>query len=175
MTRIIRFAVLAVCGACLAAACVLTLTGCDRSVGQSQGTAQDSSAAGVRVETVPVNREHLQRVSETTPAELMPYEKTDLYARVSGFIKEIRVDYGDRVKKGDVLAALYVPEMEKALEQKKALVTQAKAAIQQVREAYKAAAASYRTAEANVSEAEAGRTRARAQYERWKVQIATVQ
>jgi RND family efflux transporter MFP subunit len=117
---------------------------------------------------------HLRRVSEATPAELLPYEQTDLYAKVSGFVKEIRVDYGDRVKKGAVLAVLHVPEMEKELEQKKALVTRAEAAIQQAREAYKAAAASSRSAEASVAEAAAGRTRARAQYERWKVQYANV-
>jgi RND family efflux transporter MFP subunit len=175
MTRKVRIALWAIGGACLAAATALTLTGCDRTGAKAQGSAEDRPAAAARVETAPVSREHLQRVSETTPAELLPYEKTDLYARVSGFIKEIRVDYGDRVKKGDVLAILYVPEMEKALEQKKALVTRAKAAIQQAQEAYKAAAASLRTAEANVAEAEAGRTRARAQYERWKVQLANVQ
>jgi HlyD family secretion protein len=175
MARKVRVAGCALGGVCLVAASVLTLPGCNRTSAKAQESAHNRSAAAVRVETVPVGREHLQRVSETTPAELMPYEKTDLNARISGFVKEIRVDYGDRVKQGDVLAVLDVPEMEKGLEQKKALVTRAGAAIQQAQEGYKAAAASFRTAEANVAEAEAGRTRARAQYERWKVQLANVQ
>jgi multidrug efflux pump subunit AcrA (membrane-fusion protein) len=175
MTKKVRFAVIAVCGAWLAAASFLTLGGCDRSAGQSQGSAQDSPATTVRVETIAVSREHLQRVSEATPAELLPYETTDLYAKVSGFLQEIRVDYGDRVEKGRVLAILYVPEMEKELEQKKALVTQAEKTIQQAQEALRAAAAAVRSAEANVGEAAAGRTRARAHYERWKVQYANVQ
>jgi RND family efflux transporter MFP subunit len=175
MTRKVRVAVWAIGGACLAAVSLLTLTGCDRTGAKAQESAENRSAAAVPVETVSVIREHLQRISDTTPAELLPYEVTDLYARLSGFVKEIRVDYGDRVKKGAVLAVLSVPEMEKGLEQKKALVTRAGAAIQQAQEAYKAAAASARSAEASVAEAEAGRTRARAQYERWKVQLANVQ
>jgi HlyD family secretion protein len=175
MTRKLRLAVRAIGGVCLAAASVVTLTGCDRTGAKAQESAKDRPTAAVWVETVPVGHEHLQRVSETTPAELMPYEVTDLYARLSGFVKEIRADYGDRVKKGAVLAVISVPEMEKELEQKKALVARAEAAVKQVQEAYKAAAANARSAEANIAEAEAGRTRARAQYERWKVQLANVQ
>ena len=129
MTRKLRFAASAIGGACLTAASVLMLAGCNRSAGQSRATTQDSPAAAVRVETIAVSREHLQRVSEAMPAELMPYEKTDLYAKVSGFFKEIRVDYGDRVEKGGVLAVLHVPEMEKELDQKKAMLTRAEKAI----------------------------------------------
>src|SRR5262245_49874758 len=127
-------ALYAIGGVCLVAVSALVLTGCDKTSANSQRVAQDPPAAALRVETIPVTREHLQRVSEATPAELMPYEVTDLFAKVSGFVKELRVDYGDRVKKGAVLAVLSVPEMEKELEQKKALVTRAEAAIQQVQE-----------------------------------------
>jgi RND family efflux transporter MFP subunit len=162
-------------GAGMAAVAILMLTGCDRTGARAQDSVQYRHPAAARVEAVKVCREHLQRVSDSTPAELMPYEVTDLYARLSGFVKQIFVDYGDRVKKGDVLAVLYVPEMEKGLEQKKALVTRAKAAIQQVEEAQKAATASVLIAQAGVAETQAGRTRARAQYERWKVQLANVQ
>jgi multidrug efflux pump subunit AcrA (membrane-fusion protein) len=170
MTRRVRIAVNALGGACLASASVLNLTGCDRPPAQPQET-----ATAVWVETVPVSREHLQRVSEATPAELMPYEMTDLFAKLSGFVKEVRVDYGDRVKKGEVLVVLDVPEMEKELEQKKALVARATAAIQLAREAHKAAGAAVQTAEAAVLEMEAGRMRARAHYERWKTQLVSMQ
>jgi HlyD family secretion protein len=170
MTKRTHIALHALGGICFALISVLTFIGCDRTPVKSQET-----STPVRVETVPVSREHLQRVSEATPAELMPYEMTDLFAKLSAFVKEVRVDYGDRVKKGDVLVVLDVPEMEKELEQKKALVGRATAAIQLARAAQEAAAAAVQTAEAGVLEMEAGRTRARATYERWKIQLANLE
>jgi multidrug efflux pump subunit AcrA (membrane-fusion protein) len=175
MTRNIRLVVWALGGACLGAGSALALTGCDKTSANARPVAQEHLTAVVRVETVPVSHGHVQRVSEAMPAELMPYEKTDLYAKVSGFVKEMRVDYGDRVKKGNVLAVLCVPEMEKELDHKKALVARALAAIRQAQAAEKAAGAGVRSAEASLVEAEAGRTRARAQYERRKVQYANVE
>src|SRR5437899_2757935 len=32
------------------------------------------------------------------PAEFRPYEEVELHAKVSGYVKEINVDFGDRVK-----------------------------------------------------------------------------
>lgn len=46
------------------------------------------------------------------PAELMPYEQVAVYARVTGFVKQLYVDRGDRVRKGQPLAILEAPEME---------------------------------------------------------------
>jgi RND family efflux transporter MFP subunit len=44
-------------------------------------------------------------------AEFKPYQEVDVMAKVSGYVKEIRVDVGDRVKEGDLLATLEIPEM----------------------------------------------------------------
>jgi RND family efflux transporter MFP subunit len=44
-------------------------------------------------------------------AEFKPFQEVDVMAKVSGYVKEIRVDVGDRVKEGDLLATLEVPEM----------------------------------------------------------------
>lgn len=46
------------------------------------------------------------------PGELNPYEEVTLYSRVEGFIKELRVDRGDLVKEGQVLAVIEAHEME---------------------------------------------------------------
>ena len=45
------------------------------------------------------------------PAELIPYEKAELFAKVNGYVKEMKADIGDRVSKGQVLAVLEAPEM----------------------------------------------------------------
>lgn len=48
----------------------------------------------------------------SVPAELRPYEQVAVYAKVTGFVKQLNVDRGDRVRKGQLLAVLEAPEME---------------------------------------------------------------
>lgn len=43
--------------------------------------------------------------------ELLPYQEVELHAKVSGYIRKINVDIGDRVHKGEVLADLEIPEL----------------------------------------------------------------
>ncbi|MCU1339691.1 MAG: Efflux transporter, family, subunit [Bryobacterales bacterium] len=57
-----------------------------------------------------VQRQDLQR-DLVLSAEFRPYEEVDLHAKVAGFLKEIRVDVGDRVRAGQLIATLEIPEM----------------------------------------------------------------
>ncbi len=43
--------------------------------------------------------------------EFLPYQEVELHAKVSGYIRRINVDIGDRVRPGQVLAVLEVPEL----------------------------------------------------------------
>src|SRR5436190_19840398 len=45
-------------------------------------------------------------------AEFKPYQEVDLMAKVAGYVKNINVDAGDRVRQGQLLAILEVPEMQ---------------------------------------------------------------
>ncbi len=65
-----------------------------------------------------VRRNLSQKITLT--AELRPYEEVKVYAKVSGYLKTINVDYGDRVKGGEVLATLEVPEQKDDLDRAKA-------------------------------------------------------
>ena len=47
----------------------------------------------------------------TIPGELIAYQQVDLYAKVTGFVKELKVDIGSKVKAGQVLITLEAPEM----------------------------------------------------------------
>jgi multidrug efflux pump subunit AcrA (membrane-fusion protein) len=49
--------------------------------------------------------------SVTLSGEFRPYQEVDVHAKVAGFIRQIYVDVGDKVKNGQVLAVLEVPEL----------------------------------------------------------------
>jgi RND family efflux transporter MFP subunit len=44
-------------------------------------------------------------------AEFRPYQEIDLHAKVAGYLESINVDIGDRVKAGQLLATIEVPEL----------------------------------------------------------------
>jgi RND family efflux transporter MFP subunit len=48
--------------------------------------------------------------------QFQPYQQVDLHAKVSGYIRWIKVDIGDRVREGEVLALLEVPELQNQVE-----------------------------------------------------------
>lgn len=45
------------------------------------------------------------------PAELLPYEKAEIHAKVEGYVQALMADIGDEVKKEQVLARLDAPEV----------------------------------------------------------------
>ena len=59
--------------------------------------------------------------------ELLPYQQVELHAKVSGYIKHIFVDIGDRVHTGEDLADLEIPELM-------AQVNEAQAGVQRAQE-----------------------------------------
>ena len=61
------------------------------------------------------------------PAEFRPYVQSQLHAIVTGYVSQIFVDFGDKVKKGQVLATLNVPELQDQLNNAKANQQQAEA------------------------------------------------
>ncbi|HEX3772731.1 MAG TPA: efflux RND transporter periplasmic adaptor subunit [Polyangiaceae bacterium] len=60
----------------------------------------------VKVETAPPEK------TISLPGDVYGYNQATLYAKVSGYVKEIGVERGQRVKKGDVLARIESPENE---------------------------------------------------------------
>lgn len=48
--------------------------------------------------------------------EFLPYQEVELHAKVAGYIRRINVDIGDRVREGQVLAVLEVPELNAQVE-----------------------------------------------------------
>jgi HlyD family secretion protein len=115
------------------------------------------------------------------PALLEAYEETPLVARVAGYVKKIHLDSNKNpfdidspIKDKDVLAELWVPELEKDLAHKKALVKQAGAELKQAQASLQAAEFQVKTAKAVVDEAKAAENRVIANYDRWVSELARI-
>ncbi len=54
------------------------------------------------------------------PGTLVAVNEATLYGKVAGYVKSIRVDKGDSVRRGQTLAVLEAPEMEKEVDQAQA-------------------------------------------------------
>jgi RND family efflux transporter MFP subunit len=62
-------------------------------------------------------------------AEFIPFQEVDVMAKVSGYVKEIRVDVGDHVRQGQMLASIEVPEMQDDMTRAQATIDQAEAEV----------------------------------------------
>src|SRR5271163_4003436 len=84
-----------------------------RWLGRSHSTAEDADStknAGVTVAVVRVERHTLQD-SLTVAGAFKAFQDVDVHAKVAGYIRTIYVDVGSRVKEGQTLAVLEVPEL----------------------------------------------------------------
>ncbi len=96
------------------------------------------------------------------PASLEAYETTDIYAKTSGYLQTISVDIGSRVRKGDVLLTIDVPEMQDELRQAEAVLDSKRAKV-------KVFEANAKEAESRIATADAEVERYAAELELWKL------
>jgi RND family efflux transporter MFP subunit len=81
--------------------------------------------------------------------QFQPYQVIDVHPKVSGFIRSIKVDIGDRVRQGQTLAVLEVPELQAQLEGTVAQVSRSKDEIVRAQHEVSAAEARYSSLHAN--------------------------
>ena len=92
-------------------ACAVILAGCT-----SSSTQQVAEPAKKPIEVAAVRPEQKTIYRQIKiPATIEALWKTKLYAKVSGYLQDIRVDHGDQVSKGQLIATLSSPEMEREL------------------------------------------------------------
>ncbi len=84
--------------------------------GNDGARAQSNGGARVSVGVTKVTRMDLKRTL-TLSSELVPFQEIDVYAKESGYVKDLYVDYGSRVKKDQLMAVLEIPELEAQLKQ----------------------------------------------------------
>ena len=90
-----------------------------------------------------------------------------MFSRIAGYVEKYNYNIGDRVKAGDVLLEMWIPDFVEQLAQKSAAVKRAEVQIRVTESALRAAEAKVETARARVLSADAGVKRAQASYTRW--------
>jgi RND family efflux transporter MFP subunit len=98
----------------------LTLSSC--SGGGDKGV--QASGPTVTVGVTKVVKKSLGR-DLTLSSELVPFQEIDVYAKESGYVNKLLVDYGTHVKAGQVMAILEIPELEAQLQEDRAEITNA--------------------------------------------------
>lgn len=71
---------------------------------------QTASGAAVRATVAVVKRADISS-DASMAGEFFPMQEVELHAKVAGYIRRINVDIGDRVRKGQEIAVLEVPEL----------------------------------------------------------------
>ena len=74
--------------------------------------------------------------SAKLPGQLIPFNEVNLFPKVNGFVKQLFVDRGSIVKKGQLLVILEAPEMESQLQAANSQYLQAQADAQASKEKY---------------------------------------
>src|SRR6266436_6698458 len=115
----------------LAVAVVLGMVGlvAERHWAASRSRANSMAESRPLPELVRPRRLRVARHVQTN-ASLEAFEQTDLFAKVSGYLSDVRVDIGDHVKAGQVLSVIDIPEMGKELAEAKAQLESKRKALE---------------------------------------------
>jgi RND family efflux transporter MFP subunit len=96
-----------------------TLISCGkRDMAQAGDSPQNASPL---VAVTKVTRKPMARYL-TISSELVPFQEIDVFAKESGFISELNVDYGTHVRKGQLMALLEIPELQALLDEDRASI-----------------------------------------------------
>jgi multidrug efflux pump subunit AcrA (membrane-fusion protein) len=105
------------------------------------------------------------------PSFIVAYERTSIYPKMTAYIEKWIVDIGDRVKKGEVLCTLFVPELVEDYGTKKATVKLEQERIDLAQKAVEVADADVKAAAARLDEAKSILAKFQAEVDRWVTQV----
>jgi len=117
------------------------LAGC----GEGHKAAADDAANAPAAPVVKVARGSIADSLEIA-SEFQPFQEVDVYAKVSGYIQKLYVDYGTHVKQGQILAVLEIPELQQQLQQDEASVRRSDQELARAREELNRAQSAYTVA-----------------------------
>jgi len=122
------------------------------------------------VKVVHAKRRMVKRTVEQ-PGVIGAYERTAVYAKVSGFVRKWYVDIGDRVKKDATLVELVAPELVAQHQQMEAQVVLDKALVDQSQKQHVVAQRNVTAASEQVAQARADVKRYQADVQRWESEV----
>lgn len=76
-------------------------------------------------------------------SEFLPYQEIDVYAKVSGYVKKLYIDWGTHVREGQLLAVLEIPELKEQIDRDQAAFDRAKEDLNRAESAYTVAHVTY--------------------------------
>jgi RND family efflux transporter MFP subunit len=120
---------------------LVALIGC----GEGHKAAADDAANAPVAAVVKVARGNIADNLEIA-SEFQPFQEVDVYAKVSGYIQKLYVDYGTHVKQGQILAVLEIPELQQQLQQDQASVRRSDQELTRAREDLNRAQSAYTVA-----------------------------
>jgi multidrug efflux pump subunit AcrA (membrane-fusion protein) len=147
---------------CLLAA---ALVGCESS---PQAAPPASPRPQVQI-VKPELRTIVRTVSQ--PAFVNAFEQTSIYPKIAGYIKQWTVDIGDRIKKDQCMAELFVPELAAELAQKQAQAAEQEVLIKVAEEMVKVSENRLKVATAQVTKAKADIGQYQSAVERWESEV----
>jgi RND family efflux transporter MFP subunit len=110
----------------------------------------DASANAPVVAVVNVVRRDLANTLEIA-SEFQPYQEIEVYAKVSGYIQKLYINWGTHVKAGQVLADLEIPELQQQLQEDGAAVHRSESDLERAREELNRANSAYKVAHVTYS------------------------
>jgi RND family efflux transporter MFP subunit len=116
------------------------LAGCGASGNEARA---DANAPVVPV--VKVERKNLDS-QLSIASEFQPFQDVFVYAKVSGYIQKLYVDWGTHVKRGQLLAVLEIPELQQQIQQDEASVRRSEQNLLRAQEELTRSQSAYRVA-----------------------------
>jgi RND family efflux transporter MFP subunit len=126
------------CWIWLALLCTTTAAGCGSMDKPKVVAASSAPDAAV----VSVTRQSFSNALDIA-SEFQPYQEIDVYAKVSGYIKKLYVDYGTHVHQGQLMAVLEIPELKQQIQRDQAAVAEAREDLDRANSAFKVAHVTY--------------------------------
>lgn len=117
---------------------VVAFAGC----GNFSKTKVVAASAPQDVAVVAVTRRSFSNMLQID-SEFQPYQEIDVYAKVSGYIKKLYVDYGTHVQQGQLMAVLEIPELKQQVQRDQAAVDEAREDLDRANSAYNVAHITY--------------------------------
>jgi HlyD family secretion protein len=145
---------------------LLTATGC--------GSEKEKTAPSItKPPEMQVIYPEIRKLSRVVgqPSFVQAYERTSIYPKVTSFIEKWNVDIGDKVRKGDELAKLFIPELGEMHGTKSAEVVLDKAKVDLSLKRVKVAQADVKAAAARLVEAKRILAAYKAEVERWESEV----